>query len=237
MRQSIAVAFSAETELAAALLWRAQRAAGSALHPKPRSFAAALPIPIDAQPSVVLPDYGRCFVRYVLLAELIVAGSSLTRFKAALPISVYRSPPLPQLNLPLLLPSLPKDFLSFNVSVGLSLAKSVFLVAEPIQLQVRIANADKRDIRSVRISLDQICNSLFIAEMERSDCLASQTVDTLIAAGDSRAFALSLTPSAMTPIAPSTQTACVQVAHFVHVQIIPNTMFSSSFMFKVPIEL
>ncbi|KAL2914942.1 hypothetical protein HK105_205485 [Polyrhizophydium stewartii] len=225
--------FSAETPLQSIVLWQSHMPSGTLLHPKPRSFAAQFVVPLDATPSVTLTDYSKAFIRYVFIAELTAVGGQ--RFRGACAIPVAR--PTPADNPPLSLVRLPKDFVTFAVEASLTLDKSVYKVGEPIHLELRVINDDRREVRGVRVLLEEVRNAHFLPEISRTTILASATPDGAVEPGSNKTFSIMLDPKDSVVFAPSTVSGCVQVEHFIRIHISPAAMFLSALVFSVPIDV
>ncbi|KAJ8331686.1 hypothetical protein QVD99_001938 [Batrachochytrium dendrobatidis] len=218
-------------------LWRTQnKKLGTEFTAQPRSFRAQFVVPIDAVPSVVLTDFFKAQIKYVIKVELFLAAGRGKALPAEIAFNVVRSMPL--INPPLVMPGLPKDFTSFDVEASLGLEQSMYSIGQDIQLQIQISNADKRGIKGIKVTLEEVRNGHFLAEHGRTNILASESIDCMIGTQQSKSFKVLLHPGNVTKfIAPSTFSGCVQVEHFIRIYIIPNKIFTSGIMFSVPIEI
>ncbi|KAI8924737.1 hypothetical protein BC831DRAFT_463774 [Entophlyctis helioformis] len=219
-------------------LWRSKSPAGTLLHAKPRLFHGLFVVPIDAQPSAILKNFSSSSIKYSLIAELTQAAgtASAQLLRKSTPVVVVR--PLPATNPPLVLDPLPKDFAHFDVDVGLVLDQTVYATGTPLALDVRVTNSDTRDIKCLRISLDERHNGVFLTEHAITTKIASADVNAIIRAGETSRVHVALVPKTVkNDIVPSAMTGSCQVEHFVTIQAVPNTVFGATPTFRVPITL
>ncbi|KAI8926837.1 Hsp70 protein-domain-containing protein [Entophlyctis helioformis] len=219
-------------------LWRSKSPAGTLLHAKPRLFHGLFVVPIDAQPSAILKNFSSSSIKYSLIAELTQAAgtASAQLLRKSTPVVVVR--PLPATNPPLVLDPLPKDFAHFDVDVGLVLDQTVYATGTPLAFDVRVTNSDTRDIKCLRISLDERHNGVFLTEHAITTKIASADVNAIIRAGETSRVHVALVPKTVkNDIVPSAMTGSCQVEHFVTIQAVPNTVFGATPTFRVPITL
>ncbi|KAJ1337122.1 hypothetical protein BSLG_006595 [Batrachochytrium salamandrivorans] len=201
------------------VLWSSINKSGRALHPKPRSFAAQLVVPCDAAPSVLLTaaGYDRAHISYTLRAELITT-SAFPSLRATTDIPIVCPLPSPgsDSNLPLYLPCVPKAFTHFAVDMAVSCDQSVYSIGSPIALNFTVANADRRDIKGIKVSLIQRCNTFFIPDLGTTYILASEALLVSIAPGKNKSLAVLLSPEKACQIAPTTSYFCPGRTFCVH---------------------
>ncbi|KAH9246941.1 hypothetical protein BASA81_015485 [Batrachochytrium salamandrivorans] len=217
-------------------LWRSKHTGtGTIMHPRPRSFSAQFVVPIDATPSVVLNGSSKSHIKYSVKVELLVASTG-QNLRSEIAIAVVR--PMPLYNPPLVLPVIPKEFTNFLVEAGIILDRSVYAVGQDMQLQISVVNGDKRPIKGIRVSLEEVRNAHSVPELAGVSVLATETIESMISCGQVTSVTVVLHPGTTTPfIAPSTFTGCVQVEHYIRIQVIPNSLFSMGLVLSVPVEI
>ncbi|KAJ1343940.1 hypothetical protein BSLG_001490 [Batrachochytrium salamandrivorans] len=184
--------------------------------------------------------YDRAHISYTLRAELITT-SAFPSLRATTDIPIVCPLPSPgsDSNLPLYLPCVPKAFTHFAVDMAVSCDQSVYSIGSPIALNFTVANADRRDIKGIKVSLIQRCNTFFIPDLGTTYILASEALLVSIAPGKNKSLAVLLSPEKACQIAPTTSYSFVQVEHFVCIQVIPSGLFVSStpIVFEIPVIL
>ncbi|KAJ1344334.1 hypothetical protein BSLG_001144 [Batrachochytrium salamandrivorans] len=222
------------------VLWSSINKSGRALHPKPRSFAAQLVVPCDAAPSVLLTaaGYDRAHISYTLRAELITT-SAFPSLRATTDIPIVSTVSRLRFQSATLPAMCAKAFTHFAVDMAVSCDQSVYSIGSPIALNFTVANADRRDIKGIKVSLIQRCNTFFIPDLGTTYILASEALLVSIAPGKNKSLAVLLSPEKACQIAPTTSYSFVQVEHFVCIQVIPSGLFVSStpIVFEIPVIL
>ncbi|KAH6562572.1 hypothetical protein BASA62_009109 [Batrachochytrium salamandrivorans] len=132
-----------------------------------------------------------------------------------------------------------KSHIKYSVKVELLVAnRSVYAVGQDMQLQISVVNGDKRPIKGIRVSLEEVRNAHSVPELAGVSVLATETIESMISCGQVTSVTVVLHPGTTTPfIAPSTFTGCVQVEHYIRIQVIPNSLFSMGLVLSVPVEI
>ncbi|EGF79889.1 expressed protein [Batrachochytrium dendrobatidis JAM81] len=228
------------TRLQTLVLWSSpNKIAGRALHPKPRTFVGVAVIPNDAVPSVLLASvgYDRAHISYSLRAEL-KTTSAFAPLRAMTPIAVVNPLPLPgPENPPLVLPIVPKDWSHFPLDIAATCNQTIYAIGSSITVNFTVTNLDRRDIKSLKISLIQRYNSFFISDLAKCDTLISETMTTIIPGHSSKTLSVLLNSEKASRVAPTTSYSFIQVEHAVVIQAFPAGLFTSTVPLAVEIPV